>query len=577
MSDHITHSSTRGGLPILSDSTPFVEWRPRAIAALTRHKVAYVLAGDRPTQPLVQVTVQDPANVGQYIQRQESVIELQLRKEKYDADLATAHALIIEACVGEAASIVRGASNGNGKEAMDLLDARYNVVGTTRAIALIISLAKTEMTAQSVRQHVTNYQEQLRLLLGQGVTLDDEIKIAFFLMSLPSRFNNFVDNQLLMDDLRPEGVYAKAIEYEAQLAMRGLSGEADNRDSAMYGQGRAAEGRRRGKGRRGRGPCFHCKGDHFIMDCPDLTRDEAVAKIKAHKERVGDKRGRPDDDEKANEVKRLKTEMEAMSKQLQKLKKGRKDAKRQQQAKMAKVKAACAAEGVAIPELGIVSMAIERQLEERIQDHDSRLATALSAVYGDSKSELPLAEELVAAIREELDGGFDGATDADTRDNFRCRLQLIADEHLRRLRHEQAMALEDTHVKFRFDTGASWTFVSSEVPIENERPSTMLVEQADGTDIAVDTQGDFACGVGKGALAVACGKSAEFAHSLFSGLQAVKAGCKVVLEDGASYIHHLPTGTRYPLVQTEAGWDLTLPIRNQLKEAAFVGQGQSSL
>ena len=163
------------------------------------------------------------------------------------------------------------------------------------------------------------------------MTLDDEIKIAFFLMSLPSRFNNFVDNQLLMDDLRPEGVYAKAIEYEAQLAMRGLSGEADNRDSAMYGQGRAAEGRRRGKGRRGRGPCFHCKGDHFIMDCPDLTRDEAVAKIKAHKERVGDKRGRPDDDDKASEVKRLKTEMEAMSKQLQKLKKGRKDAKRQQQ------------------------------------------------------------------------------------------------------------------------------------------------------------------------------------------------------------------------------------------------------
>ena len=68
-------------------------------------------------------------------------------------------------------------------------------------------------------------------------------------------------------------------------------------------------------------------------------------------------------------------------------------------------------------------------------------------------------------------------------------------------------------------------------------------------------------------LATSAKKSNQFSHNLYSALQAVKGGCKCVLDLDSSYIEHKASGKVYPLTLTSTGWDLTLTQRQSI--AAF--------
>jgi hypothetical protein len=116
-------------------------------------------------------------------------------------------------------------------------------------------------------------------------------------------------------------------------------------------------------------------------------------------------------------------------------------------------------------------------------------------------------------------------------------------------------------VTFRFDTGATHHFSSTDVKLDNVQPDHTTVSTAsEGHNIQLTQQGVFTSEVPEEEVAmefdVKQGK--EFALNLFSGFRAVKDGCRVVLDEDYSFIEHKGSGTKFPLKMTSAGWDLEL-------------------
>ena len=126
----------------------------------------------------------------------------------------------------------------------------------------------------------------------------------------------------------------------------------------------------------------------------------------------------------------------------------------------------------------------------------------------------------------------------------------------------------DGTITMKFDSGASDTMVGETIPTKDNRTCNVTIETAGtGNDIHVSQAGTL--DVKEEHLMTSAKKSNQFSHNLFSALQAVKGGCKCVLDLDRSYIEHKESGTIYPLTLTSTGWDLTLNQRQSI--AAFGG------
>jgi hypothetical protein len=130
-------------------------------------------------------------------------------------------------------------------------------------------------------------------------------------------------------------------------------------------------------------------------------------------------------------------------------------------------------------------------------------------------------------------------------------------------------AIKKRKVTFHFDTGANKHYVGKDVDglLTDTVPDDSRVGIANGKEIAVECEGTLT-----GTLANSTSetsfrvkKSKAFSMNLFSGVEAIQSGCRVVLDQDFSFVEHKATGEKFPLRKTEIGWfiDLHIPMNNQ--------------
>ena len=104
---------------------------------------------------------------------------------------------------------------------------------TARAVHLIINLVKKRQTG-AIKTYIVSFKDALRRLKENGVELDTQITVAFFLVSLSPRFAQFVTQMLMEGNINVDKMYERAVKYEQTNLMR--SGEANGKRNPKHHQ-----------------------------------------------------------------------------------------------------------------------------------------------------------------------------------------------------------------------------------------------------------------------------------------------------------------------------------------------------
>lgn len=204
---------------------------------------------------------------------------------------------IVEACDGEAASVVRDAEEGDGLEAYEKLKERFQSVTATKTAAMFQGVLEYKQGEVKVAKHVTNWKDLLRKLQAadKDMKLTNTMICVLFLQSLNVRMASYCTYTKMQEKMDPNKVYQGAIEFEAglkdetdeantnQVALWSNEPAQETRMTAYqwggkgkgkgqeqgkgtdYGKGKGAGGKGKGE----RGACGNCSEmGHYARNCP---------------------------------------------------------------------------------------------------------------------------------------------------------------------------------------------------------------------------------------------------------------------------------------------------------------------
>ena len=275
----------------LKDGKQFGDWWAFIKATLMDEEVYYVLAQEYPSWDEREMVDNGTGGL-----RLENLAELTKRQDKYKKDVRRVNKIIFDwvAKGSDAMGIIREVTEGDGKvaAAAAALQEAYDHKAMVNVVNLLIKLLNTKQ-AGMLQPFITKFKGQLRELKENGLDLQPQLRSAFFLISLATSFKPFVTQQLLLDEIDPDAMYTKALEFEATTRMQG---EADTTDTALAattdtntnrGTGRDHQPRPRENMRY---DCLHadCDGHHHVYDCPKHTREEGkkvMAAFRAQKQK----------------------------------------------------------------------------------------------------------------------------------------------------------------------------------------------------------------------------------------------------------------------------------------------------
>lgn len=443
--------------------------------------------------------------------RVETAEEFAHRQVQYDDQSAHVWATLIEACEGEALTVVMDAEPADGYDAYRKLEERFgSITVNTQFLALkaFIELKQTKPVAQ----YVSEWKQHLRTLNEMGIAPNESMTGVMFLMSLSAKFKQF-KTIAMHTQYKTEDLYQSAIEHErANMA----GSDESKRSTAMQVVEKCRFGSSCSQWRAG-----GCKNkSHPAPQMKGNTNKNAnrgtKRKIsKQHKpfqvfEREDGQEGWYCSCGFYNFGRRA--ECRECNTHLKKGGGGGGGGKRTVKQYRARV----------------------AQLRER--------AEAAQAKLDDMGIEMDL----------DLDFDDSGDEDIDTAD--------IAHEHQPEER-DMAMAVQSAHkrVKFTVDSGASTHFVTSRVPLTDKQRITSAVRAAGGKDYKITEKGKCSGTTSAGStLAFEAKRCNAFKQNLFSVYKAAKEGTRTVFDWDESYLEDKSTGEKIPLTRTNNGWTLSM-------------------
>lgn len=186
------------------------------------------LAGPRPSEEALMVP--DPSDATGCSQVPETPNQIAARLAQWDTANSLCWAYLQDYCDDEAASVLRGCRDEDGRHGWELLEARYDSKSTSSTLMLLMALFTFKM-ATGVEEHVTAWKEKIRELTQHTIRLPSQLLCALYLHSLAPIFEPFVTAQMMKDKLDPEILYQQSIDFEKSKKLR--HGEANNDHVAL--------------------------------------------------------------------------------------------------------------------------------------------------------------------------------------------------------------------------------------------------------------------------------------------------------------------------------------------------------
>lgn len=187
------------------------------------------LAGPRPSEEAQMVP--DPTDGTGRSQVPETPIQIARRLTDWDIANSLCWAYLQDYCDDEAATVLRGCRDEDGRHGWELLEARYDSKSTSSTLMLLMALFTFAMVT-GVEEHVTAWKEKIRELAQHKIELPSQLLCALYLHSLASIFEPFVTAQMMKDELDPETLYQQSIDFEKSRKLR--HGEANNSEVALF-------------------------------------------------------------------------------------------------------------------------------------------------------------------------------------------------------------------------------------------------------------------------------------------------------------------------------------------------------
>ena len=155
----------------------------------------------------------EPEDVGDApTTRQETDEEYATRLTEWEQKNTKVWTTLIQACDGEAFSIVEDVDTGEGKAAWEALVHRYGSA-TVNSQFLSFKAFMYQKQTLPIAQHVTTFKKQLCDVRAMGMKLDGAMVATVILNSLNSSFNQFVSNAMLNSNLDVQKLYLAAVEH----------------------------------------------------------------------------------------------------------------------------------------------------------------------------------------------------------------------------------------------------------------------------------------------------------------------------------------------------------------------------
>lgn len=548
----ITTNTTKQFLPkgmiMLEGASNWDAWDYKLLACASRDKIDYIRTEPDPNLDAVRVTVpltepeESAAKMAQifeiqtqwddyYLQngfgqaprvdpldprlpdisgatREENNGERNTRCLKYTEDVGKFWSIIVASVSEEPLAVVRQADAKDGKGAYEKLQARYEAMTSSTCVALIKRCFDVVQTG-SIAAHVTLWLDLMRKLKASDLGFNDTMECVMFLRTLKPIFKSFKEAQFMKAELVPKDLYRDVIDFNTSC----IDGDDEANTSNV-----ALEARDR------RPPNTTCP--KFGKECTFLQRGGCYHKAESEGGggggggsggSRGTKRRFSDDRDRQRCYRGMRcTRPNCHFNHPPGFKGGG----------------------------GGGDNAGRGKHQQKVQHQ----ATALKAVQKTAADRASKLESVKQAIIR------DGADPKDFGFVATCRSPREVNQCL--------VAAEPTPktVAFTFDTGANRHFAKNDVALHDVVEDGSLVGIADGTDIKIEQKGTMK-GVFAGTdikFAVETKQSSGFAANLFSGLQAVQDGYRVVLDAESSYMER--GNSRIPLRRAANGWYVDLDV-----------------
>ena len=443
----------------------------------------------------------EPEDVGDApTTRQETDEEYATRLTEWEQKNTKVWTTLIQACDGEAFSIVEDVDTGEGKAAWEALVHRY---GSATVNSQFLSLKAFMYQKQTlpIAQHVTTFKKQLRDVRAMGMKLDGAMVATVFLNSLNSSFNQFVSNAMLNSNLDVQKLYLAAVEHG--LAKLATSDEAKRTKNLAMECGEK------------------CR---FGSGCRDWRRGKCD---KFHPAPESKDNGGQSNGNQGNQGKRKRNTIDRG--QSWECSCGTSNFNTRKKCR----------------DCGKAPTSGGRPTHKRGKGrHEARVATLLEQ----QKKAQATIDEL--GLNIDLGFGDDDGTPVEE--------AMYVEEKDDR---EEALSVGRGTKRLRFtvDSGATKHFVNAHVPLEDRQSHQSSAVAAGGREYAITEKGTCAGETADGSTitfeALRCN---AFTKNLFSVHEAAKNGTRTVFDWDHSYLENTTTGERTPLQRTRNGWELQL-------------------
>jgi len=527
------HSSSLGHtkMPKLNSQEDWESWKLKSTALFRHKKWDSILQQERPQEP--QMVPSPEAVERRNVQiaalyricplatpemerrlpilgpqeRRETISEFSQRCEDFDTKNGDLWSFLILHCEGDAEAEVKNAAAHNGQQAWHKLVTRFGIVTTSTRVTCIKEMLAMRQGDIPIASYVTKWQNVLRKLrTDANVPLDQTIEAILFLMSLGAKYDNFHDMQVMKTLLKPQTIFHEAVEYES--ARRHRDDEGNTADVGLY---TGAPSRNNQQQRH---------------QNQDQRSDQRGPLCKFGNKCFNQRKGR------CNQWHPGKCNSDP-------------------NCTRANCRFTHTVDHVGDP---------ERKGGKGRQD---QRGTKRKVTFGqDSNQRHAKTQANLAALRKQHEIAKQRISDHGGDPKDFGLFAIYRPSVVPRLSREHAFAAQaNTATTFRFDTGASDHFGKTDLPLHNSRSIAGECTIADGHSIKISQTGECRTTLADGTPATFDVKTSPgFAFNLFSGVKAVNDGCRVVLDQKQSYIHHKSSDTIIPLTLDDHGWTLKLDL-----------------